>query len=76
MTDKNTQTSTEIRRLIPVTRFNHYHPDPSVSSIRWMIFTNKDGFQRCVVRRCNRVLIDEAEYFKWLAEQNDKRKWS
>lgn len=61
-----------IRRLIPVPHFNDYHPDPSPSAIRWMIFTNKNGFNRCVVRRGRRVLIDEVEYFRWLEEINTK----
>ena len=60
------------RRLIPVSEFNKYHPDPSASALRWMIFTNKNGFNRCVVRRGHRVLIDEAEYFRWIDEVNSK----
>ena len=63
-----------IRRLIPVSKFNDYHPDPSPSAIRWMIFTNKDGFEECVVRRGRRVLIDEEAYFKWLAKYSAKNK--
>lgn len=63
------------RRLIPVARFNAFHPDPSPAALRWLIFKNKDGFNRCVVRRGRRVLIDEAEYFKWISEHNDKGSW-
>ncbi len=65
-----------IRRLIPVSKFNDYHPDPTPGAIRWMIFTNKDGFEVCVVRRGRRVLIDEEAYFKWLAKHSamNKRK--
>ena len=59
-----------VRRLIPVAKFNDYHPDPTPAAIRWMIFMDKDGFCRCVVRRGRRVLIDEQEYFAWLDEQN------
>lgn len=67
-------TSEEVRRLIPVPKFNNFHPDPSPAAIRWLIFKNKDDFRRCVVRRGRRVLIDEPEYFRWLAEQNGKGK--
>ena len=59
-------------RLIPVSKFDQYHPDPSPAALRWMIFTNKNGFNCCVVRRGKRVLIDEAKYFKWLEGQNKK----
>ena len=60
------------RRLIPVTQFNKYHPDPSLAALRWLRFTNKDDFNRCIVRRGNRLLIDEAEYFRWVDKQNIK----
>lgn len=56
----------EPRRLIPVARFNDYYPDPTVGALRWMIHINKDGISECVVRRGNRVLIDELKYFAWL----------
>lgn len=61
-----------IRRLIPVSQFNKYHPDPSIAALRWLIFTNKDGFCSCVVRRGRRVLIDELRYFTWIDEQNSR----
>jgi hypothetical protein len=61
-----------VRRLLPIPQFNQYHPDPSPAALRWLIFTNKDGFDRCVVRRGRRVLIDENEYFHWLDVQNKK----
>jgi hypothetical protein len=70
MAEENDQTAVKIRRLIPVPQFNKYHPDPTPAAIRWMIYTNKNGFKRCIVRRGHRVLIDEDEYFRWLAEQN------
>ena len=63
-----------IRRLIPVSKFNDYHPDPSPAAIRWMIYINKDGFEECVVRRGRRILIDEEAYFKWLDRQSSKSK--
>ena len=59
-----------VRRLIPVPKFNNYHPDPTPGALRWMIFMNKNNLNRCVVRRGKRVLIDEIEYFKWLDENN------
>ena len=62
----------EARRLIPVTEFNRYYPDPSTAALRWLRFTNKNDFNRCVVRRGRRVLIDEVEYFKWLNQQHSK----
>ena len=59
-----------VRRLIPVPQFNKYHPDPSPAALRWLIFCNRDGFSKCVVRRGRRVLIDEVKYFEWLNDQN------
>jgi len=54
------------RRLIPVAKFNDYHPDPSPSALRWMIYMNKNNINECVIRRGRRVLIDEMKYFAWL----------
>lgn len=74
MASENDEHSGQVRRLIPVPHFNQFHPDPTPAALRWMIFTNKDGFNRCVVRRGRRVLIDEAEYFRWLDETNRQGK--
>ena len=60
------------RRLIPVSQFNKYHPDPSVAALRWLIFTNKNNFCGCVYRRGRRVLIDEQKYFAWIDAQNGR----
>lgn len=70
MQENNNNQIGRIRRLIPIPEFNKFHPDPSPSALRWMIFKNTRGFRRCVVRRGHRVLIDENEYFKWLDQQN------
>ena len=70
MSEGERQADVKIRRLIPIPEFNKYHPDPTPAAIRWLIFKNKNGFKRCVVRRGHRVLIDELEYFRWLEEQN------
>lgn len=68
------QQQTQVRRLIPIPKFNDYHPDPSPAALRWLVFTNKDGFESCVVRRGRRVLIDEAAYFEWLEKHSRKIK--
>ena len=70
MKDTEANNDVRVRRLIPVPKFNDYHPDPTPAALRWMIFTNKNDFNRCIVRRGKRVLIDENEYFRWLDEQN------
>ena len=76
MADNKEHEATQVRRLIPVPLFNKFHPDPTPSALRWMIFKNKDGFNRCVVRRGRRLLIDESEYFKWIEEHNASGKWN
>ena len=68
MASKSEQQIQQARKLIPIPQFNDYHPDPTPAALRWLIFTNKDDFKRCLVRRGRRVLIDEAEYFRWLDE--------
>jgi hypothetical protein len=63
-----------VRRLIPLSKFNQYHPDPTVPALRWLVQTNRDGFNRCIVRRARRILIDEQEYFRWVDEQSQQYK--
>ena len=58
------------RRLIPVTEWNKYHPWPPVGGLRHLIFyAKKNGFGRALRRSGRRVLIDEAEFFHWLDQQ-------
>lgn len=54
-------------RILPVNKWPH--PWPSQSGLRHMIFNaEKTGFDRCIRRIGRRVLIDEAEFFKWIDE--------
>ncbi len=72
MSDPRKTGIVNIRRLIPIPQFNDYHPDPSPAALRWLIFTNKDDFNNCVVRRGRRVLIDEDAFFIWIDKNNKK----
>ncbi len=58
------------RNLIPVPRWHEFHLYPSERQLRWLIFTNKDDFNQCLVRVGKRILIDEEKYFTWLEKQN------
>ena len=56
-------------RLIPLTRWNNYHPFPTTAALRWMRFNGeKNGFNSCTLKVGKRVLIDEAKFFKWMRE--------
>ena len=60
-----------IRRLIPLTKWNDYHPWPTVAGLRHLVFhEHSNGFSTCVRRVGRRVLIDEAEFFRWTDDQN------
>lgn len=64
--------SEEKNRLIPLTKWNDYHPDPSVKALRMLVFhKDTNGFDKVVERRGHRVLINEQAYFEW-QEQNSK----
>ena len=53
-------------RLIPVTKWNDFHPWPPIGGLRHLIFYEKtNGFSHCVVRLGRRVLIDEEKFFEW-----------
>lgn len=69
----NNINETRQRRLIPVTQWSEHHPWPPKGGLRWLIFHRRqNGFERCVRRVGRRLLIDEAEFFRWVDEQQDK----
>jgi hypothetical protein len=70
MTEKeNTPTNT---RLFPAA--NWPHPWPPLGGLRHLIFHAKsNGFDRVIKRVGRRVLIDEAEFFRWVEENNSKK---
>ena len=60
-------------RLIPVTDWNSYHPYPSTSGLRHLIFHGKaNGFNRVVRRIGRRVLISEKDFFLWVDQQGGR----
>lgn len=63
--------TTQATRLIPLSKWNDYHPWPPKGGLRHLVFYEKtNGFEK-VVRRCGRrVLIDEAAFFAWVSSQN------
>lgn len=63
------------RRLIPVTKWNAYHPWPTVAGLRHLVFHEKsNNFARCVRRVGKRVLIDEREFFNWVDARSRRNK--
>jgi len=58
-------------KLIPLTEWPNYHPWPTVSGLRYLVFhADKNGFADVVVRAGGRVLIHERRFFEW-AEKNN-----
>lgn len=59
-------------RLVPVTKWNEYHPWPPAGGLRHLIFNaSTNGFDKVIRRIGRRVLIDEAEFFTWANNQGD-----
>ena len=58
-------------RYIPVPKWNDYHDWPPPGGLRHLIFFSEvNGFNRVIKRVGRRVLIDEAEFFQWVEDQN------
>jgi hypothetical protein len=58
-------------RLIPVTKWNDYHPWPGQGGLRHLIFhAERNGFAKAFKRVGRRVLIDEEAFFKCINEKN------
>lgn len=59
-------------RVIPLTRWPDFHDYPSVAGLRWLVFNSKHNGFGSVIRRAGwRILIDEAEYFRYLKDGRD-----
>lgn len=63
----------QVPRFIPLTKWNDYFPDPTVSALRWMVFRDTNFANRCIVRRGRRLIVDADAYARWLEEQNPER---
>lgn len=62
---------TKLPRLIPLTDWPKHHAWPPLGGLRHLAFFREtNGFKRCVRQVGRRLLIDEAEFFAWVAEQN------
>jgi hypothetical protein len=58
------------RRLLTIRQFSDLHPSFSESSLRWLIFNEKEnGFNQVTRRVGRRVLIDENAFFAWVDSQ-------
>lgn len=66
--------NTEIKsqKLIPVTKWNDFHPWPPIGGLRHLIFNeNTNGFKPAFKRVGGRVLVDESEFFACVERQNE-----
>jgi len=72
MQSQHEASTTSSRRLIPAAQWNDHHEWPPIGGLRHLIFHAKsNGFDRVVRRVGGRVLIDEAQFFRWVDEQNN-----
>lgn len=61
----------EKRKLIPLTQWNEYHPWPSQSGLRYLVFNaSTNNFDSVIRRSGRRILLDEQAFFSWMDEQN------
>ena len=68
--DNTVDKNSEKTRLIPVTKWNEYHPWPPIGGLRHLIFyEHTNGFHHCIVRLGRRVLINEGKFFEWANQQ-------
>lgn len=64
-------TTTQPRKLVPVTQWQVEHDWPTEAGLRHLIFhEHENGFHRCVRRVGRRVLVDEDEFYRWVDSQN------
>lgn len=57
-------------RYVPVPQWDKCHGWPTTAGLRNLIFNkDKNGFAKVVKKVGKRVLIDEAAFFEWVANQ-------
>ena len=65
-----TEQSTKTTKFIPVPDWPKHHPWPPIGGLRHLIFNAKhNGIGQAIRRVGRRVLIDEAEFFRWVDQQ-------
>ncbi|PIZ31207.1 MAG: hypothetical protein COY40_02640 [Alphaproteobacteria bacterium CG_4_10_14_0_8_um_filter_53_9] len=58
-------------RFIPLTKWNKYHPWPSLAGLRHLAFyRDTNGFHVCLRKVGRRLLISEKTFLEWLDKQN------
>jgi hypothetical protein len=56
-------------KLIPVSKWNDFHPYPTVKAIRQLIFfKDENGFKKVLRKIGGRLYIVESEFFNWVQE--------
>jgi len=66
---------TFIPHLIPVPHWSRHHDWPPIGGLRSLIFNrHQNGFDKVVKKVGRRILIDEAAFFQWVAEQKEGSK--
>lgn len=64
-------------RLIPLTKWNDFHPWPTVHWFRRFMMDKKDLYTNFLKKVGGRVIVDELEFFQWIdkeAEMNKKKR--
>ena len=60
----------KVSRLIPIPRWNEFHPWPPQGGLRHLAFhRQKNGFQDAFVKVGRRILVKEDEFLKIAADQ-------
>lgn len=68
--NSNNQLVNPNTRYIPVPNWEKHHEWPRIGGLRNLIFNkDKNGFDKVIKKVGKRVLIDEAAFFQWVANQ-------
>lgn len=69
----NKENAPSSSRFFPVSKWPHAWPP--IGGLRHLIFhAEKNGFNQVIRRVGRRILIDEAEFFRWVEQNNVQSK--
>lgn len=65
------QSATSPSRHMTVKQFAETHHYPTIRALRWLLFSNKDGFrQRCAKQIGKRIVLDESAVIQWIDDHS------
>lgn len=66
------ENKTQLKDLVPLSKFNEHYDYPTVGALRILIFKNTYGFQdKCIIKIGSRLYVHIPSFEEWISETNN-----